>query len=129
MVGTFEHLALNVRDQKAVEEWYVANMGFTVLGSNSAGASFLADSSGRTFFELYSRTDVPYFDAAATHSLTIHVAYECEDVEATTQKLLQAGAREDIPFAVSPEGDKLVMLRDPFGITIQLINRANPFPT
>jgi uncharacterized glyoxalase superfamily protein PhnB len=129
MVGAFEHVALNVRDQKAVEDWYVANLGFKVLGSNSAGAGFLADSSGRMVFELFSRTDVPYFNAESTHSLSMHIAYECDDVEAETEKLLQAGATEDIPLAVAPEGDKLVMLRDPFGITIQLINRANPFPT
>lgn len=128
MVGAFEHLALNVRDQKAVEDWYIANMGFAILGSNSGGAGFLADASGRPVFELFSRTDIPYFDAEATPSLSIHIAYECSDIEGTTRKLLHAGATEDIPFAVSPEGDELVMLRDPFGITIQLINRANPFP-
>ncbi len=126
MVGAFEHLALNVRDQKAVEEWYTANLGFTVLRRYPAGASFLADSTGRMVFELFSRDDAPYFDGVGTHPLTLHIAYECDDVEATAKALLSAGATEDIPMATSPDGDVLIMLRDPFGITIQLIDRANP---
>jgi glyoxylase I family protein len=126
MVGAFEHLALNVRDQKAVEDWYVENLGFTVVRRYPAGASFLADSAGRIVFELYSRDDVPYFDGEGTHSLTVHIAYECQDVEGTAKALLSAGATEDIPLATSPDGDVLIILRDPFGITIQLIDRADP---
>jgi glyoxylase I family protein len=127
MVGAFEHLALNVRDQKAVEEFYATHLGFTVVRRYPAGASFLADSTGRMVFELYSRDDVPYFDGEGTHSLTVHIAYECEDVEGTAKALSSAGATEDIPLATSPDGDVIIMLRDPFGITIQLIDRADPF--
>ena len=126
MVGAFEHLALNVRDQKAVEEFYVTHLGFTVVRRYPAGASFLADSAGRIVFELYSREDAPYFDGEATHALTLHIAYECDDVEATAKALLSAGATEDISMSTTPAGDVLIMLRDPFGITIQLLDRADP---
>ncbi|MFP4431499.1 MAG: VOC family protein [Spirochaetota bacterium] len=126
MVGAFEHLALNVRGQKAVEDWYREHLGFAVVRRYSAGASFLADSTGRIVFELYSRDDVPYFDGEGTHSLTVHIAYECDDVEGTAKDLLSAGATEDIPLTTSPDGDVVIMLRDPFGITIQLIDRVEP---
>ncbi len=119
-------MALNVRDQRAVEEWYTQNLGFAVVRRLDAGASFLADSSGRVLFELYSRSDVPYFDAPGTASLTLHIAYVCDDVPGTADALIAAGAKVDIPKNTSPDGDELVMLRDPFGITIQLIKRADP---
>jgi uncharacterized glyoxalase superfamily protein PhnB len=47
------------------------------------------------------------------------------DVEAAAEDLLNAGATvEEAMKEVS--GDQMIMLRDPFGLAIQLVHRRNP---
>jgi glyoxylase I family protein len=125
----FEHLALNVPDARAMSQWYVEHLGMKALVSNSTPpyAHFLADESGRMCLELYSNPAAPYPDYAAAHPLVLHVAFYTADAGAVQVRLLAAGAT---PFSdtTTPDGSRLIFVRDPWGVTVQLCQRTKPFP-
>ena len=126
----FEHLALNVPDPVAVADWYVSHIGAEILqrGEGPVFATFLADASGRVFLEVYHNDAGEVDDFAARHPLTFHLALQTEDAAGLRDRLLLAGA--ELFEEIRPgTGTHLVMLRDPFGIPLQLCQRARPFPT
>jgi catechol 2,3-dioxygenase-like lactoylglutathione lyase family enzyme len=125
----FEHLALNVPDAMAMSHWYVTHLGLTVLRGNTSPpyAHFLADETGRVFLELYSNPAVPCPDYASMPPLELHVAFFTSDAGTVKQTLLGAGAT---PFSddENPDGSRLIFVRDPWGVALQLCQRVNPFP-
>jgi hypothetical protein len=54
------------------------------------------------------------------------VAFVCDDPGGTAQRLIRAGAMLVSGPEIKPNGDELVMLRDPWGLPIQLCRRAAP---
>lgn len=124
----FEHFALNVTDARASAAWYVAHLGLTVLRSRTEApfTHFLADSSGRVFLELYSNSSDPVPDYAAQHPLRFHLAFAVAEAKAVQVRLVQAGATLVMEEPL-PDGSILVMLRDPWGVALQLCQRAKPF--
>ena len=120
----FEHFALNVKDKSGAEEWYTKHLGLSVVRSVPGNMSFLADSGGRVILEIYQKDEdvLPYGDL---HPLTLHVAFAVDDVAAEVKHLEAAGATlVDGPTQV--KGDTLAMLKDPFGLSIQLVHRKDP---
>jgi hypothetical protein len=53
------------------------------------------------------------------------VAFACEDVPGTVRRLAAAGA-VSVSGPETIRGDQLAMLRDPWGLAIQLVRRAQP---
>jgi glyoxylase I family protein len=124
----FEHFALNVPDTRAHAAWYVAHAGFTIARQRAEApfTTFLADSTGRTVVELYSNPAAAMTEFAAQHPLVFHFALVSADARTDRARLTAAGATlvgEDS----LPDGSFLVMLRDPWGVALQLCQRANPF--
>jgi glyoxylase I family protein len=124
----FEHFALNVPDAKKVAAWYVKNLGLRVAitRDDAPFTSFLADDSGRVILEVYSNTAAVYPDYKAAHPLRFHVAFIAEDPTAASASLIAAGATAEYVDKL-PDGSMLVMVRDPWGIPLQLVKRAKPF--
>jgi len=125
----FEHFALNVSDPFAQAQWYVRHLGFTVVRNldHAPFTHFLADESGRVVFELYmnSIAEIPRY--ADTHPLRFHIAVIATDAAAERKRLEIAGAtlfREE----PQPDGSLLIMMRDPWGVPLQLCQRMHPFP-
>jgi glyoxylase I family protein len=58
--------------------------------------------------------------------LLLHVAFMVDDVAAVRQKLIAAGATPVDEITTTPAGDQLTMLRDPWGLAIQFVHRADP---
>jgi uncharacterized glyoxalase superfamily protein PhnB len=58
--------------------------------------------------------------------LVLHLAFAVEDVGGARARLLAAGASPVGEVAVTPEGDQMAMLRDPWGFPIQVVKRARP---
>jgi uncharacterized glyoxalase superfamily protein PhnB len=58
--------------------------------------------------------------------LVLHLAFAVEDVKAEHRRLLAAGARPMGDVQVTPAGDEMAMLRDPWGFCIQILKRAEP---
>jgi catechol 2,3-dioxygenase-like lactoylglutathione lyase family enzyme len=125
----FEHFALNVPDVRAQSRWYVEHLGFQVVRrrEDAPYTHFLADETGRVIVEFYSNPAAAYPDYAAAHPLVFHVALYTPDAGAEAARLVAAGAK---PFAEEtlPDGSRLIFVRDPWGIPLQLCQRAKPFP-
>ncbi len=126
----FEHFALNVPDPLAFAAWYVAHLGATILYQQPEGTltTFLADATGRVFVEVYLNPAGATDPFATRHPLTFHFAFQTSDAQGLMELLLAAGAAVVEEQRPAP-GTHLVMLRDPWGIPLQLCQRARPYPT
>jgi len=123
-----EHFALNVPDPAAAAAWYGRHLGMQVVRSLTEApfTHFLADESGRVVMEIYGHTKAPVPDYAALHPLVFHIAFASTDVVGTLERLLAAGARREGEVTVTPAGDEMTFLRDPWGVPLQLVKRARP---
>ena len=88
--------------------------------------TFLADSTHRVVIEFYKREDELAEDFSNRHPLTFHVAFVSENAEKDKQRLLNAGA-SFFDEILKEDGSHLVMLRDPWGIPLQLCQRTVKF--
>lgn len=123
----FEHFALNVPEPAAQARWYVVNVGFRVVRqlTEVPFTHFLADDTGRVIVELYANPKAPIPVYREMPPLCFHLALVAPDARATQAKLVAAGAtfltEEDLS-----DGGRLIMLRDPWGVPLQLCQRATP---
>jgi catechol 2,3-dioxygenase-like lactoylglutathione lyase family enzyme len=122
-----EHVAFNVADPVAVAAWYVENLGMTVVRKidEAPYTHFLGDTGGQVLLEIYNNPPEqvpPYSDM---DPLLLHLAFVSTNPEADAQRLQKAGATwvEEVKL---DDGSHLVMLRDPWGLALQLCLRGNP---
>jgi glyoxylase I family protein len=121
-----EHFAINVAEPAKMAAWYVKHLGWQIRKSEEKPphAQFIADSSGNVMMELYNNTAAAVPDYRGMHPLVLHIGMECKgDLDGVRQKLMAAGATDAGGILVTPRGDRLAMLRDPWGLAIQLCNR------
>ncbi|MEX0886312.1 MAG: VOC family protein [Phycisphaeraceae bacterium] len=121
-----EHLAWNVAEPVAMAAWYVEHLGMRVVRATDAPvhARFLADAAGAVMVEIYRNEAAPIPDYAAMNPLVLHLAFASEDVDADCRRLDAAGASVVRPPYTVDGGDRLAMLRDPWGVALQLVRRA-----
>lgn len=120
-----EHTAFNAEDPVQMARWYVEHLGLTVKRrmSEAPYAHFLADDSGTVMIEIYANKDVPLPDYRNMNPSELHLAFVSEDVHADTVRLKNAGA--SVVADVHQLGDDtFAMLRDPWGLPVQLVTRA-----
>ena len=122
-----EHVAYQVEEPAAVADWYCGNLGFRVkrAADEPVPVRFLADESGDVMIEIYNNPKVGTPDYASMDPLILHLAFVCSDIPGTVERLTAAGARLLLE-ETTPAGDTLAMLRDPWGLAIQLCRRAEP---
>jgi catechol 2,3-dioxygenase-like lactoylglutathione lyase family enzyme len=122
-----EHFACNVSDPAAMAAWYVEHLGMRIVRRNAAAPyiHFLADASDRVVMEVYSNSDDPVPDYGAMHPLRFHVAFDAPDPDGARAALEAAGATF-VSEGALPDGSRLLMLRDPWGLPLQLCKRATP---
>jgi glyoxylase I family protein len=123
----FEHAALNVPDPSAMAAWWIEHCGMRNVRTEDKPPYFLADASGRTILELYHNEAAPVPDYATQHHLTLHIAFAVQDADATRDRLIAASATL-VSDATHADGTRLVMLRDPWGVALQLVQREAPLP-
>jgi uncharacterized glyoxalase superfamily protein PhnB len=123
-----EHLALQVPDPVSLADWYVKHLGCTVARSSEAPsyARFLMESGGTVMLEVYRNPKVPVPNYDQIDPLLLHIALVSADPAADRDRLVAAGAKIAENLTTTPAGDSLVMLRDPWGIALQLVKRAQP---
>ncbi len=124
-----EHTGLNVPAPAEMAKWYVANLGMSIVRSSdkSTQTHFLADSAGGTMLEVYCNRSAPVPDYSSMDPLVLHICFTPEDDIATVRdRLLAAGASAVGDLTTTSSGDRLAMLRDPWGVPIQLAKRAQP---
>lgn len=123
-----EHFAYQVADAASVGDWYCRHLGFSVKRGADAPVPvrFLSDTSGQVMLEIYTNPRIVTPDYAAMDPLLLHIAFVCADLRPTVDRLMAAGATWVSGPEKIPTGDELAMLRDPWGLAIQLCRRAKP---
>lgn len=123
-----EHAAFNVEDPLAMGRWYVEHLGLKVKRRtvDAPYAHFLADDSGTVMIEIYGNKEAPLPDYRSMSPAELHLAFVSNDVEQDARRLIAAGATLVGDFDTAPNGDRFAMLRDPWGLAIQLVKRASP---
>jgi glyoxylase I family protein len=121
-----EHVALNVSDPVAMAEWYGKHLGMRVLRrlETATETHFICDAAGRVVVELYRQTKAPIPDYFVMDPMVLHVAFVAGDVTEARTRLLAAGAAPVGEIATNDAGDQLAMLRDPWGLALQLVKRT-----
>jgi glyoxylase I family protein len=76
--------------------------------------------------ELYRNPRLPVPDYGKMDPLLLHLAFVSDAPKVDRDRLLEAGARVAEDFTTSQAGDQFVMLRDPWGVALQLAKRASP---
>jgi len=125
-----EHFAINVEDPVAMSDWYEKNMGLEVVkkADTPPYMTFLADDSGRVMIEIYKNPVDEVPDYRNMNPLIVHIAYVSEDPSKDKDRLVKAGAKV-VSDDHLDDGSHLVMLRDPWGVCIQLCKRGKPMLT
>lgn len=125
-----EHFAINVEDPVAMSDWYEENMGLEVVkkANKPPYMTFLADDSGRVMIEIYKNPVDEVPDYRNMNPLIVHIAYVSEDPTKDKDRLVKAGAKVESDDHLD-DGSHLVMLRDPWGVCIQLCKRGTPMLT
>lgn len=123
-----EHVGLCLPAPISMGHWYKDHLGFEILrseGDDAEGVCFIVDSAGQTVLELGKLAEGPPLDPRALRPLQLHIAIECDDPTTEAQRLVAAGAEwvGESPRNAYP-GEK-VLVRDPWGFVIQLLNRQS----
>jgi len=121
-----EHIALNVADPVAVADWYCRHCGLRVVRHipQPAQTHFLADDDS-SVLEIYCNPPDQVPDYRSMNPLQFHLALASADPIADSQRLVAAGA-EIIDEIRPPDGSHLIMMKDPWGLALQLCKRAFP---
>lgn len=106
--------------------WYVEHLGFRIVRAlvDPPHTHFIADDAG-VMLELYANGEVAPVDFGKFHPLQAHLAMVSAGAEVDRERLVAAGAVfvEEIR---TTDGSHLVMLRDPWGLPLQLCRRGKP---
>ena len=123
-----EHVALQVSDPVAMAQWYVEHLGCSIARSTGEPAfiHFLKDGSGQSMLEIYRNPRVAVPDYRSMDVMLVHVAFYSDDPRADRDRLVAAGATIAEDHIVTPAGDEMLILRDPWDLQLQLVKRAAP---
>jgi glyoxylase I family protein len=126
-----EHVALAMPDPAATAAWYVDHLGFTVVRSSEAPpyAHFLAPPGGGSLLEIFRDGATAPLEHHDVDPMQSHLAFAVEDIEAESARLVAAGATAGGPVTRTPAGDAYGIVRDPWGVPLQLITRVTPLPS
>jgi catechol 2,3-dioxygenase-like lactoylglutathione lyase family enzyme len=126
-----EHVAINVKDPIAAAKWYTENLDMKVArkGPPPVNAHFISDANGNVMLEIYNNPPDAVPDYPSMNPLSLHIAFMVDDIKAIRDKLTAAGATIVSDITITDGGDELVMLRDPWGVPIQFVKRAEPMLT
>ena len=121
-----EHIAFNVADPVAVAAWYCQHCGLRVVRHTPERAQthFLADS-GSTVIEIYCNPPDNVPDYGSMDPLQFHLAIRSSDALADSGRLAAAGATV-VSETRLDDGSCLIMMRDPWGLALQVCQRAMP---
>ncbi|MBK9374373.1 MAG: VOC family protein [Holophagales bacterium] len=124
-----EHVALLVADPPAMARWYEDHLGMKVVRKSDEApgfARFLADAGGESILETYASDVHPVPDYRGVDPALLHVAFATTQIAATRGRLIAAGATPVGEITENAAGDRFAMLRDPWGLALQLAQRVRP---
>ena len=123
-----EHVAINVENPVGMAKWYCDNLGMKIVRKGPAPVNmhFISDAEANMMLEVYHNPPDAVPDYASMDPLMLHIAFMVDDVEGICRKLVAAGATVASEVTITDSGDELAMLRDPWGVPIQILKRAKP---
>ena len=109
-------------------DWYVRHLGCSVARSGGAPAHgrFLLDDKKTVMLEIYCNPRASIPDYTKIDALLLHLAFLTKDPVADRDRLVKAGATVVDDLSTTEAGDQILMLRDPWGVALQLVQRARP---
>jgi hypothetical protein len=123
-----EHIGICVPAPISMGMWYRDNLGFKIVrsaGDDIDGVSFLIDSEGNAVLELGRLPEGPPLDSRSLLPLQLHIAIECENPTNEAGRLVKAGAELVGESPRNTYQGERILIRDPWGYTIQLVNRKD----
>ena len=123
-----EHVAINVENPEAMVKWYCENLGMKIVrkGPPPVNMHFISDTGRNMMLEVYNNPPDAVPDYHSMNPLSLHIAFMVDDVKATCRKLTATGATIVNDVTITESGDEIAMLRDPWGVPIQFLKRAEP---
>jgi glyoxylase I family protein len=117
-----EHIAFNVQDPVAAAKWYVENLGLRIVRQGGAPdfGHFLTDEARGVLIEIYRNPALPVPEYANMAPGLLHLAL----LRADAARLVKAGGKLEGEIATPAGGDHFAVVRDPWGLAIQLVKRA-----
>ena len=122
-----EHVAINVQEPAKMAQWFVEHFGMRIVVASTVAPymHFLADEKG-SMIEIYNNTAAPMPDYPNMNAFNLHIAFTSPNIEADRDRLLAAGATLVSDVNTTATGDKLLFMRDPWGVPFQFVQRAKP---
>ena len=123
-----EHIGICVVAPISMGIWYRDHLGFEIIranGDDNFGVTFLRDKEDGTVIEIAKIPECTALDIEKHIPLQFHTAIDCSNPQTEADHLIKAGAEwiGESPYNNYP-GEKL-LVRDPWGYTIQLLNRQD----
>ena len=121
-----EHFAINVSEPTAMAAWYVKHCKLRIAHHlpEPCQTHFLADQES-SVLEIYHNPNASIPDYSSMDPLVLHLAFTSDDPRADSKRLMEAGASFCSEMTL-PDNTHLIMLRDPWGVAIQLCKRPTP---
>lgn len=127
MALSIEHIGIVVRKPQEIAEWYQRVLGFEIIfsaGDAAKATVFVRDAAGKCVLELINAPGLDALCDLQNDPTQLHIAFLSSDPEADADRLVREGAARIGATIVTPAGDTLLLLKDPWGNTLQLAKRA-----
>ncbi|MGK9369455.1 VOC family protein [Melioribacter sp. Ez-97] len=121
----FEHIALLLPDAEKAAEWYCSNLDMKIVNKGT-GSIFVTDKAKNIMFEFLINNEVKHLNFKEINALSMHIAFHVRDAEKLKKKLVDSGASIESDLTLTNSGDKIMILRDPWGVPLQFVERKNP---
>ena len=116
-----EHIAFDVAEPEKLIAWWCENLGFR---RSEPGSAFILDDSGTAGIEIYRTGETPSApNYNQMNAMTMHIALVSDDVKADAERLVAAGGKLEKLTLENP-AFHMAIVRDPWGVAIQLCKRA-----
>ena len=123
-----EHIGFVITNPRAAADWYLKNLGFTILRkADDNSVAFIQETQSGLIFELIGNPDIHPIDMDLTHPLQVHIAIKSDNLVADRQRLVDAGALFVMDCQTSDPDARVCILKDPFGLYLQLAQRRDDF--
>jgi catechol-2,3-dioxygenase len=123
-----EHIGICVEKPIEMAKWYHETLGFNTKFSaedEEKGVAFLTDSSDKVMLELGKIPNISPLASRMNHNLQLHIALTSVDPDKDAEYLVSKGATFIERCPIKRPGEKLIVLSDPWGNTIQLVKRSD----
>ena len=124
-----EHIGIAVTKPFEMAKWYRDNLGFNILFSSEGDVksnemAFISDDNSSIIIEVFKSPNQPSLQEVLEDPIQFHIAFVSENIEQDCKRLVDHGAVFVEKQPEKHKGEILMLFRDPFGNTIQLVKRG-----